>query len=118
MRPIRVPVPAEGASAPVPLDIYQRGATLAIVSVEGTVDIELQYTLDDVFAPDFDPTTASWHTLQDTLGDLSGVGVRSLAAEAQVEGGEGSDLHATAVRAVNDGNGTAVLQVVQSGVMG
>jgi hypothetical protein len=110
MRPVRIAIPASLASAVVPLDIYQRWTSLAVVGVTGVVDITLQYTLDDVFSPTFDPATANWFA-------LGAAGIVAAVQRNLADAG-GCPTAATGVRALNAGVGTATLQVVQSGIMG
>lgn len=105
MRPVRIEIPGGDNSEVVPLDWYQDGpVSLAVVNVDGTVDITLQYTLDDVFSEDFDPSTANWFEI-----------ATGITAAQQEDLG---DTRPTAVRATNGAAGTAELQVVQSGTTG
>lgn len=114
MRPIRVAIPATGTPGPVvPLDIYQKGpVTVAIVSVVGAVNINVQYTLDDVFSPTFNQATAQWFAVSAALTGAVA------AAAAAVTDANNNPIVPTAIRATNAGIGTAILQVVQSGITG
>jgi len=109
MRPVRVVIPATGGADPVvvPLDVYQTGpVTLGLSDVDGVVDVDLEYTVDDVWDPDVTP---SWISLVQTL--------TADAVHALVDA-DGNRIMATAVRATNAGVGTATLVVIQQGVQG
>lgn len=109
MRPVRVAVPAEGNSVPVPLDIYQVApVTVALANVTGTVTPTLQLTMDDIWDPDVTP---DW---VDAPVNISNTG----APVALVDAALGTPIMPTAIRVVNAGTGTAVLVVIQRGVMG
>lgn len=63
MRPIRVTVASQTASAPIPLDHYQGpfNVGLAVVISSGaTLTYTVEHTFDDVFQPGFDSSTATW----------------------------------------------------------
>lgn len=113
MRPVRVPIPATGTPGPVvPLDIYQKGpVSIAVSGVQGAVNIDVEYTLDDVFAANFSQSTAQWFPVA-ALQNLNA------AATSQLVDANNAPIMATALRTTNSGAGTAILQVVQSGVMG
>lgn len=107
MRPVRVEIPASGNSVPVPLDVYQTGpVTLGIEEVSGVVDIDLQYTLDDIWDPDVTPSWLDLTTAETANG-----------AHALVDANN-NRIMAIAVRATNGAAGTAQLVVIQQGVQG
>lgn len=111
MRPVRIAIPAASASSVVPLDLYAgRGVSLAVVGVSGVIDVTLQYTLDNVYSTTFDAATAQWFSL----------GAAGIAAATQrnLADSGGAPIAATAVRALNAGAGTAILQVTTLGIQG
>ena len=63
MRPISVTVLDTGVSAPIPLDVYANPTTVALaVRIVGTgVTCKVEHTFDDIWDPDFDPSTADWN---------------------------------------------------------
>ena len=65
MRPVRVTVASQTASAPIPLDHYQGPFNVGIgvaVAAGSTLTYSVQHTFDDVWAEGFDPSTAVWFT--------------------------------------------------------
>lgn len=63
MRPVRQTVSGAGVGGVIPLDIYLKpfNVTLACdLSAGATASYTVQYTLDDVFASEFNPATATW----------------------------------------------------------
>lgn len=58
MRPIRVAIPASGASPTVPLDLYATAPfiTISIEDIVGVTDIDVEYTLDNIWDPTVTPT--------------------------------------------------------------
>jgi hypothetical protein len=111
MRPVRIAIPAASASSVVPLDMYSgRGVSLAVVALDGVIDVTLQYTLDDVYSSSFNPATAQWFALG--AAGIAAVTQRNLADSG------GAPIAATGVRALNAGAGTAVLQVSELGIQG
>lgn len=112
MRPVRVAVPADDPSATVPLDIYQVGpVTISITDVTGVPDIDVEYTLDDIW----DPTvTPEWLPAGAPLN-----AVATAAAGRLVDATTGDPITPVAVRALNNNAAsTAVMTVVQSGITG
>jgi hypothetical protein len=61
MRPVVLSVTGVGNSAVDPLDHYLTpfNVSLAVV-VTGTITYTVQYTYDDVFAPNYNPATGNW----------------------------------------------------------
>lgn len=113
MRPVTVEIPADGETAPIPLDIYQVGPVQwAILEVDGVVDIDLEFTMDDIWAVGYDPATGEWFaTSADSTGETTEGAGRLLDANDNL-------ITPTAVRFTNAGVGTAVGRITQSGVMG
>lgn len=71
MRPIRVSVAAQAASAVVPLDSYNASFNVGIgvvLSAGSTLTFTVQYTYDDANATGFDPATATWFSLTALAG--------------------------------------------------
>lgn len=65
MRPVRVTVASQVASAPIPLDHYQGPFNVGVgvvVAAGSTLTYSVQHTFDDVWDPDFDASTATWFT--------------------------------------------------------
>jgi hypothetical protein len=61
MRPTVVSVTGVGASVAIPPDYLANPFAVAVgVKVSGSVTYSVQHTFDDVFAPGFNPNTASW----------------------------------------------------------
>ena len=103
MRPIRVTVSGVAVSAPIPLDYtlpnFQVGIAVRILA---TADYTVQYTLDDIWSPTFNPATARWYDIPE-LDALTA----SAAAELTVP--------ATAVRLnVAVSTGDVTMTVIQS----
>lgn len=104
MRPVVLSVTGVGNSVPDPLDHYLTpfNVSLAVV-VTGTITYTVQYTYDDVFAPNYNPATGNW------------LPHPSLTAQT---GTKDSNI-AYPVRAVrlttSAGTGTATLTVIQAG---
>jgi hypothetical protein len=104
MRPVVLSVTGVGNSVPDPLDHYLTpfNVSLAVV-VTGTITYTVQYTYDDVFAPNYNPATGNW------------LPHPSLTAQTATKD---SNI-AYPVRAVrlttSAGTGTATLTVIQAG---
>lgn len=113
MRPVTVPIGATGTDpVVVPLDLYLQGPiTVAILDVDGTVDIDVEYTMADVYDSAFDQATASWFP----------TGAMFTGATANVAGAltdaAGNPIRPTAIRATNGAAGTANLKVTQAGLI-
>lgn len=74
MRPIRQTVSELGVSAPIPLDIYIAPFQIGVgttLSAGAALTYKLQYTYDDVFAPSFDASTATWFDSTDITGETT-----------------------------------------------
>lgn len=114
MRPVRVIVPATPGFVVVPLEI--RGitqlGTWAIDQVSGAISITLEYTLDDVYSPTFNPATASWYAVA-TNGAIVAAASGPIADQAG-----GFIANPTALRATNAGVGTARMTIIQPSTLG
>lgn len=72
--------------------------------VTGTVNCTVQHTFDDVFAPTFNPGTATWFSHATITG-----------AASNVDGNYAFPV--TGIRLLqNSGSGSAVLNVIQAGI--
>lgn len=61
MRPVRVTTSGVSVSSVVPIDKYLNPTNIALaVIVNGAATYTVQHTFDDVFAPTFNPATATW----------------------------------------------------------
>lgn len=61
MRPVTVSVTGVGVSAPIPIDQYLNPTSIGLGFVCGAgCTATVQHTFDDVFAPGFNPATATW----------------------------------------------------------
>ena len=109
MRPVTLTTSdASGAAvaSPVcPLDLYLTAFQVTLMTVvTGTVDYDLQYTQDDVYAGGYDPSTGNWKT-------VTGVDGATAAAEATLIS------PVTAVRILqNSGSGSVSCRVIQAGI--
>ena len=110
MRPIRVTVGAQDVSSVVPLDTYQDPFNVSIgVSLSGgsTLTYSVQHTFDDVQAPGFDPTTATWFT-------NSGLSAKTTS----LDGNYAFPVTAIRLNVTAYTSGTATMTVIQSGMPG
>ena len=107
MRPVTVTQTGVGSTQVVPIDIYQTTAIALGVTITAPVtDALVQHTFDDVFAPTFNPATATWFA-HETLVGLS----------ANADGNYTQPPRGIRMTIVA-GTGSARLQIVQAGVMG
>lgn len=108
MRPIRITITGAATSAPVPMDLYQCPFNVSLLckkSSGATVDYTVQYTGDDVFASDFDASTAKWFNhadLTNKTADATGTLVNPVTAVRLV---------------VTTSNGTVTIEIIQSGAI-
>lgn len=113
MRPITIAIPASNPTAPIPLDVYQIGPVeWAIIDVSGVVSIDLEFTLDDVFAVGYNPAAGNWFATAAASTNVAAAG------GGRVLDAAGNLITPTAVRFNNGGVGTATGRILQSGVMG
>lgn len=62
MRPIRRTLTAAGVTPPIPLDHYRQPFNVGIgVAATGTLTFDVEHTFDDIYAPNFNPATATWY---------------------------------------------------------
>lgn len=110
MRPVRVLVAQQAASAPVPMDTYANpfNAGLAVVlSAGASLTYTVQHTFDDIFAPGFDPANATWFPHASLV-----------TKTASSDGNYSFPVTATRLNVTIYTSGTATLTVVQSGMPG
>lgn len=110
MRPIRVTVASQAASAPVPLDHYQGpfNVGIAVVLSSGaTLTYTVEHTFDDVFAKDFDASTATW---------FPNSGLTSKTAS--LDGNYAFPIMAVRLSVTAYTEGTATMTVIQAGMPG
>ena len=110
MRPIRVTVGAQAVSSVVPLDTYQNPFNVSIgvaLSAGASLTYSVQHTFDDVQAPGFDPSTATWFT-------NSGLSAKTTSLDGNYT------LPVTALRlnVTSYSGGTATMTVIQAGMPG
>ena len=106
-RPIRVTVGSQTTSVTIPLDTYQDpfNVGLAVVlSAGASLTYTVQHTFDDVFASNFNPTTATWFP-HATLA----------AKTASSDGNYAYPVVATRLNVTAWTSGTATMTVVQAG---
>lgn len=110
MRPIRVTVASQTASAPIPLDHYQGpfNVGLAVVISPGaTLTYTVEHTFDDVFQPGFDSSTATWFPNA------------SVASEtASQDGNYAFPIMAVRLNVTAYTDGSATMTVIQAGMPG
>lgn len=110
MRPIRVTVGAQDVSRVVPLDTYQDPFNVSIgvaLSAAASLTYSVQHTFDDVQAPDFDPTTATWFT-------NSGLSAKTTS----LDGNYAFPVTAIRLNVTTYSSGTATMTVIQAGMPG
>lgn len=106
MRPVVISITGSPRNSNVvPIDNYISPANMGMaVVVSGTITFKVQYTFDDVFAKDYDPTagTSTWFDHPTLVGSAS---VNSNIA-----------YPVTGIRLItNAGTGTATLTIIQAG---
>jgi len=110
MRPIRVTVGAQAASAPIPLDHYRGPFNVGIgvvLSSGANLTYTVEHTFDDVWAADFDPDTAAW---------FANSGITNQTASR--DGNYAFPVAAIRLRVSAYTGGTATMTVIQAGVPG
>lgn len=105
-RPIRKTLSAAGVTPPIPLDIYQDSNTSVsvVVAPASTLTYTVQHTYDDVFAPTFNPATATWFDNADLAADTTSGQTNYIAPVTAVR------LNVTAFT-----SGSATITVIQAG---
>ena len=107
MRPIRVTVGAQTASAPIPLNNYSDPFNVGIgvaLSAGASLTFTVEHTFDDVFAAGFNPATATW---------FSNTGIT--AKTASTDGNYAFPVTAVRLNVTTYASGTATMTVIQSG---
>lgn len=110
MRPVRVTVASQTASAPIPLDHYQGPFNVGIgvaVAAGSTLTYSVQHTFDDVWAPGFDPTTAVWYT-------NSSLGTKTTT----LDGNYAFPVTAVRLNVTSYTSGSVTMTLVQAGMPG
>lgn len=110
MRPVRVTVSSQTASAPIPLDHYQGPFNVGIgvaVSAGATLTYSVQHTFDDVNAAGFDPSTAVWYT-NSALG----------AKNTTLDGNYAFPVTAVRLNVTAYTSGSVTMTLVQAGMPG
>ena len=112
MRPVRVALSnAVGVTPPVPLDINQSPFAVSIavsLSAGASLTYTVEHTYDDIYAQDFNPSTAVWFS-------QTSLTTKAVAAEGN---------YTYPVRAVRlslvapSTSGTATMTVIQAGMPG
>jgi hypothetical protein len=106
MRRVQVSQTGVGQSQIVPVDQYVNSTQVTLgVVVTGTVTYNVLYTLDDINAAGFSPSTANWY-VHTVLTNLTASACSNFMFP----------VTATCV-AVTAGTGTATLTVLQSGAL-
>lgn len=110
MRPIRVTVSSQTASAVIPMDIYIDPFNVSVgvaLSAGATLTYTVQHTFDDVFSPTFNAATAVWYPNA------------SLAAKsASADGNYAFPVTAIRLNVTAYTSGSATMTLVQAGIAG
>jgi hypothetical protein len=110
MRPVRVTVGALGVSNPIILDHYQRPFSVGIgaaLSAGASLTFSIEHTFDDVFAANFNPSTAVWYS--DT----------SLSSKtASTTGNYAYPVMAIRINVTAYTSGSVTMTVIQAGIPG
>jgi len=110
MRPIRVTVSSQTASAPIPMDSYRGPFNVGVgvvISAGGSLTYTVQHTFDDVFAKDFTPATATW---------FSNVSLSSKTTSS--DGNYSFPVTAIRLNVVAWASGSATMTLIQAGMPG
>lgn len=110
MRPVRVTVGGQVASAPIPLDHYQGPFNVGIgvsLSSGATLTYSVEHTFDDITDPSFDAATATWYA-NSSLGSKS----------ASLDGNYAFPVTAVRLNVTAYTDGTATMTVIQAGMPG
>lgn len=107
MRPVRYTLAGVSDGAVIPLDIYIAPFSVSIgTTVTGAATYTVEYTLDDIWAPGYDPATGNWVP-------LAGMTDETLSANTiLISPVTGVRMRQTV------GVGSVLLQVVQAGAVG
>ena len=110
MRPIRVTVGSQASSAPVPMDHYQGPFNVSVgvvLSAGATLTYSVEHTFDDVFAPGFDASTATW---------FANSGLAS--KQTSLDGNYAFPVRAIRLTVSAYTSGTATMTLIQAGMPG
>jgi hypothetical protein len=108
MRPIRITVGSATTSAVIPLDQYISPFNIGIgvsLSVGASLTYKVQHTLDDVFSPTFNASTAVWYDHATLTGKT-----------ASADGNYASPVTAIRLNVTPWTSGTATINVLQAGL--
>lgn len=105
MRPIVLSVTGVGSSAVSPMNINTSPFNVGFgVTVSGTINYTVQHTFDNVWATDFNPSTANWFDHP------------TIASQSTTKDGNYA-FPVSAIRLLtNSGGGTATLTLLQAGI--
>lgn len=107
MRPVRLTLSSVGVSNPIPIDLY----LLTFISVAVTLSAgssltySVQHTYDDVFAPGFNPATATWFNNVDLANEIANGETNYVVPVTAIR------LNVTAFT-----SGSATITVIQAGI--
>jgi hypothetical protein len=110
MRPIRVTVGSQTASATIPLDTYQDPFNVSlgvVLSVGATLTYTVEHTFDDVYANTFNPATATWFA-------NSGLASKTTS----LDGNYAFPVTAIRLNVTSYTSGSATMTVIQAGMPG
>jgi hypothetical protein len=110
MRPVRVIVGAQAASRVIPLDTYQDPFNVSIgvvLSAGASLTYSVEHTFDDVQAPGFDPSAATWFT----NAGLS-------AKTTSLDGNYSFPVTGIRLNVTTYSSGTATMTAIQAGMPG
>lgn len=110
MRPITVTVSSQTASAVIPLDTYQDPFNVSIgvvLSAGASLTYSVQHTFDNVFASNFNPSTATWF-------NNSGL----TAKTTSLDGNYNMPVTAIRLNVTTHSSGSATMTVIQAGMPG
>jgi hypothetical protein len=102
MRPVRVTVTDEASSAVIPLDRFETPFNIGIGCdvTGGEPTYTVQYTFDDVFAPDFSAGSAKWFS-------HASLTAKTADADSNIA------FPVTALRMTQTGTGVTTMTVIQ-----
>lgn len=107
MRPIVISKTGTGASSVAPMDHYMAVFNVSIGAVvSGTVNYTIQHTFDDVFAENFNASTATWFNHEVLVSQTT-----------NQDGNYAFPVRGIRVN-VNSGSGTVTVTIIQAGMPG
>src|SRR5690242_4662556 len=110
MRPVRVTVSSQAASAPVPLNNLVQPFNVGIgcvISAGASLTYTVQHTFDDVFSSTFNPSTATWFNHDDS-GLVSQTG--------NANGNVAFPVTAVRINVTAYTSGSVTMTVIQAGI--